>query len=519
MVENGSELRQIAWSQAFPFVRLFRTLRLSLNGGRLILSLAFIIISFLVGSLLDQIWSDKGAVTTLPSRPAMSANMANPASVMGERPPWAMWAGPVESVQTEIDAYAILDQDRFESWLGEAEKARERIAQPENVEVPPEHGPYIGLLEYESKCFTAAIQGACAGHWGFASSAHSPQPSMAGSLVSGGRGVCWLVTRRPWYALIGGLIHLFVLAILGGAICRSAAVQSARDESISIRESLRFACGRLGGFLLAPLLPVAIFVGIAVLMFVGGLIGAIPFLGELFTGVFYFLALLGGFALAVILLATVLGFNLMWPTISAEGSDGFDALSRACSYVGSRIWHVGFYWFVLLLYGAASFVLVRVLAMFVLKLSHKFTGLGMNLVDSAKEEGVGKLEALWAMPAWADMSLLPGVADKPFWGTFGHVPLDGAEAFGAWILMVWVFLFVGLVAAFLVSFFFCGSTQMYFLLRRNVDATDYEEVYYEEPEEEFPTPEPAPEPVPAAPESPSPEAPKADQPEEGDSNA
>jgi len=56
-------------------------------------------------------------------------------------------------------------------------------------------------------------------------------------------------------------------------------------------------------------------------------------------------------------------------------------------------------------------------------------------------------------------------------------------------MALWVYLVVGLVAAFVVSFFFCGSTQMYFLLRRDVDATDYEEIYYEEPEEEPAAPE------------------------------
>ena len=56
----------------------------------------------------------------------------------------------------------------------------------------------------------------------------------------------------------------------------------------------------------------------------------------------------------------------------------------------------------------------------------------------------------------------------------------------------WVFLVVGLVAAFLVNLFLCGGTQMYYLLRRSVDATDWEEVYYEEPESEEPEPLPAP---------------------------
>ena len=270
-------------------------------------------------------------------------------------------------------------------------------------------------------------------------------------------------------------------------------------------EALRFVRERFGGFVLAPLLPLGVLIGIALLMFVGGLIGTIGYIGEWVTGFFYGLALLGGFAAALLMLASVLGYHLMWPTIAVEGSDGFDALSRACSYVGSRIWHVGFYWFVLLLYGGLSFVLVRDVAALTLKLSHKFTGWGMNMYHSS-QLSVGKLNAMWTMPAWADLPLLPSTGDVRFWGMFPAGPLDGSEAFGAWFIQLWVYLLVGLVAAFVVSYFFCGSTQMYFLLRRSVDATDWEEIYYEEPEEPAPTPAPAAPTGPSEPTEPAPPA-------------
>jgi hypothetical protein len=96
---------------------------------------------------------------------------------------------------------------------------------------------------------------------------------------------------------------------------------------------------------------------------------------------------------------------------------------------------------------------------------------------------------MWTMPPWADLSLLPSTT-TPFWGWFYNGPLTGSEWLSTFFFALWVFLLVGLVAAFVVSFFFCGSTQMYFLLRRDVDATDWDEIYYEEPAEE-PGPLPA----------------------------
>jgi len=195
--------------------------------------------------------------------------------------------------------------------------------------------------------------------------------------------------------------------------------------------------------------------------------------------------LIGGFVSALILILSVTGFHLMWPTIAVEGSDAFDAIQRAFGYVLQRPWNMAFYSFVLLVYGGLSFVFVRLLATTSLKLSHMFTGAGMNLASSAATETVGKLDALWRMPAWQDLPLLPATGDLNFWGAFTNAPLSGAETFTFFFIALFVFLAVGMVGGFVVSFYFCGSTEMYFLLRRDVDAIDYDEIYYEELEDEF----------------------------------
>ncbi len=596
MDDHNSELRRIVWSQAFPFVRLFRTLRLALDYRRLLLGLMCVLLIYISGRIFDGIWRACGEAVTVRTTAGypineieVYASATSYSQVAGwrtaareDRERIAITALTQADLADDVDearqmladdslrkllytdehkeniekAHALIDERldaglkalndddeltreergaRRQELIQAADNLRmmlrDRPARPmptpaaqvqalatlNRIEAGPEpadeaeealtsavrrqmwlqeyrqirpRGIFISLAQFEADCFAGAIQGALSGHWLVGQGASEQRPTMLGSIITAFHGPVWLVTHHPWYVVFFGVDLLFVLALFGGAICRSAAVQSARDESIGLCESLEFAKEHLGGMLLAPLLPVGIFVIIGIVMGVGGLIGALPFLGELFTGVFYPLALLGGFALAILLLATVFGFHLMWPTIAVEGSDGFDALSRACSYVGSRIWHVGFYSFVLLIYGALSYVLVRLVFVLVLKLSHTFTGWGMNLVSSARLEAMGKLNAMWSMPAWTDLSLLPTVGGAPLVGTFYAGPLSGSEAIGAWLIMVWVFLLLGLLVAFVVSYFFSGSTQMYFLLRRNVDATDYEEIYYEETEDELLAAEP-----------------------------
>ncbi len=373
-------------------------------------------------------------------------------------------------------------------------------------------GPFTALLRYEMHCFSAAIRGACTFRWGFSGSAMDPQPALMGSIASAGSGVVWLLTQHTWFLIIYSLWHFAIFALFGGAICRHAAVQSARDECISTAEAFRFAREKyLGGLLPAALFPPIVFLGIAILLYVGGLIGAIPWIGTLLAGILYFLALLGGVALTAIMIATVLGLHLTWPTIAVEGSEAFDGITRAFGSVTQRPWNLGFYTLFLLLYGAVSFVMVRIIALMVLKLTHLFTNAGMSWCGSwhsAHTATISKLNAMWHMPSWGDLSLLPALGDTPFWGTFNNAPLSGTEWVAMVLIWIWVHLVVALVGAFVVSFFFCGSTQMYFLLRRDVDGVDYDEIFYEEPIDELAEPQTAA--ATASPETPSVSGPAGD---------
>ncbi len=344
-------------------------------------------------------------------------------------------------------------------------------------------GPFIALLDYEMNCFSAAIQGVLSGRWGFDGPALSDKPAMLGSIASAGSGVLWLVTQRPTFALFFGMILLVAFSYFGGAICRICALQATREQPLSIREALRFSREKFAALFAAPVLPIVVFAIAWILTYIGGLIAAIPAL-EVLGGLVYGLTLLGGVAMAFALLAVVLGFHLMWPTIAVEASDAFDAVQRAASYVFSRAWHVAFYSLSLLLYGGACFGVVRIIAALILKLTHDANGAGMNAATASGMSTIGKLDAMWQMPAWNELPLLPAVGDVTFWGHFHNAPLSTLETIGMFLIALAVFAVVGIVGAFVVSFYYCGSTEMYLLLRRTVDGVDYDEIYYEEPEPE-----------------------------------
>ncbi|MFO0839711.1 MAG: hypothetical protein U1D55_14445 [Phycisphaerae bacterium] len=352
-------------------------------------------------------------------------------------------------------------------------------------------GPFIESLDFQSRCFAAAIRGVCAGRFGFSGGGVlNDQPAMAASLVSSGAGVLWMVTQRPWFTLVYGVALLVIFAYFGVAICRATAIRAARDEALAFNAVSQFVREKYPASVMAVAIPLLTFVGFAALLIVGGLVGAIPGIGPVLSGLTFGLALLLGAALVAIFIGMVFGSQLLWPTIAVEGSDAFDAIQRAFGYVFQRGWSLAFYAALLLAYGGVGFVAVRGLAMLLLKLTHSALSVGMGFfgaVSGARMDTFPQLSAMWHIPSWSDLSVLPTVSGPAFWGSFGNAPLSGVETLGMWLIAAWVFLVVAGVGAFVVSFYFAGATQMYLLLRHEVDGVDFEEVYYEEYEEEAPT--------------------------------
>ena len=158
-------------------------------------------------------------------------------------------------------------------------------------------------------------------------------------------------------------VYLFLLivtgvavwAFFGGVITRLAAVSLSNKGPITLRQAVRFVSARYVNYALSPLVPLAIVGAVIVGLCVYGVLGMLPFFGDLlFLGLLLPLVLVGGAIMAVFLVGLV-GYPLMYPTLSVEGdsSDTFDALSRSINYVYQSPWHYLWYWLVAVVYGAA----------------------------------------------------------------------------------------------------------------------------------------------------------------------
>jgi len=288
------------------------------------------------------------------------------------------------------------------------------------------------------------------------------------------RGGNWLLSFHPIFSIFLVLMALVIWAIIGGAICRIAALQVAREERLGAFKALQFSMSKFLGFFTAPLLPIGLIAIISVLILLGGLLGAIPGIGEFIAGLLMPLALVGGFVIAIVAVGLAAGFPLMFPTIAVEASDGFDAISKAFSYVLYRPWRTAFYYLVATVYGGICYLFVHLFAFLMLVSVHAAAGLAMNWDSSSLAESRGKLDAIWPIPLLSDLQ--PAIN----WSS-----LNWTEAAGAGLICLWVALVVAAVLAFVVALYFSLSTITYLLLRKHVDDTDLEDVYVEHPIEEL----------------------------------
>ena len=135
--------------------------------------------------------------------------------------------------------------------------------------------------------------------------------------------------------LLSALWSLAIWAYFGAAISRIAAVQLATGEQVGWGAALRWAGTKWLAYFASPLLPM-LGVAVAVLpILVLGFFMKADFFAVL-VALLWPLVLAGGLVMAVLLAGALLGWPLMWATISVEGTDSFDALNRTYAYVFQR---------------------------------------------------------------------------------------------------------------------------------------------------------------------------------------
>ena len=170
------------------------------------------------------------------------------------------------------------------------------------------------------------------------------------------------------YWLVSGLWAALVWGFFGGMITRFAALELAREDRLGISAALRHSRTKLGAYFWCPVYPL---IGIALFALPMILLGwMLRFdVGLLLGAIIWPMFLVCGFLMAIVVIVFLIGWPLMWATISTEGTDTFDALSRTLAYVIQRPLHYLFYVVVVTLLGSLGWIVVSVFAAAIVQLS------------------------------------------------------------------------------------------------------------------------------------------------------
>jgi hypothetical protein len=295
-------------------------------------------------------------------------------------------------------------------------------------------------------------------------------------------------------------------AFFGGVITRIAAVQLSGKDRITLAQAVRFVRDRYVSYLLSPLVPIGVVAAITLALMAFGLVALIPGIGDLLYGLLFPLLLLGGLIMAVLLVGLV-GYPLMFPTLSVEGSDTFDALSRAYNYVFQAPWQYAWQCVVALVYG----VVVTFLVVFMGSLTVYMTKWAISqtpLTQYFNEEPHYLFVYSPETYGWKEI-LLRGTqievvearTDKDGRRVVHYPYTDPDRAkryedsynwfnqFGAGLATFWLVVVLLFMVGFAYSYFWSAATAIYLNMRQVVDETEPDEVYLEdEPEPSFTPP-------------------------------
>jgi hypothetical protein len=257
-------------------------------------------------------------------------------------------------------------------------------------------------------------------------------------------------------AAAGALLLLW--SVLGGAIARVYALRKARDETIGFDQALGFSVGSLRQFVLAPVFTLAAGALFVAVLLACGAASAIPYAGPVIQVVAQPLAALAAVVTGVIVLGLVFGFPILQAAVAVERNGSLDAVSRTFSYVWTRPVPFAVGAIVVLAVGG----MIETVGSWMLAISQGVFVLGASWVDS---DLAGKL-----VDAFRAVSTL---------GAPTTDGLAGMQAASVWIAWAVGSVTLMLARGFVVSYVVGGFTDLYFLLREEVDGVDGSEVFVE----------------------------------------
>ena len=194
---------------------------------------------------------------------------------------------------------------------------------------------------------------------------------------------------------------------------------------------------------------------LGLIIFVSGLIGNLPWVGNVLFGFCAIFGLIIGFVITLIMIGYAGGLHMMAPSIAIEGTDFNDAVNRSYCYTYTKPWYLLLYSFMSIVYGALSYLFIRLCAYLLLRTTYAFFEIASLTTHG---DNASKLSTLWARPEF--FNLLGNSA-------YGFNSISEKTTY--FLISAAVLLVSCMLASFVVSFYYTSSTIIYTLMRKKTD--------------------------------------------------
>lgn len=289
-----------------------------------------------------------------------------------------------------------------------------------------------------------------------------------------------------------GAAAFFVSIFLGmTAVAKVTAEQLRGNDFFSRKDAGKFVARHWRAALGTPLaiaLVLALLAGVALLI---GLIGKIPWFGDIAAAASFLPMWLGGLFFIFMALVLALSFLLTPAIVGTTGDDTFETSFELFSTLSGQPWRIAVYETFLLVLTSAATLLFAAFAFAAAKAAYFTLALPMGA-----KAGLA-FDAAWrVMPSWL-RGVYPGVCPPLAWvsetcaggccGAFGAgdviLPLPWPQALAATLLSLGFLAALGVVAAYKLSCLATGQTLIYVVLRKKKDDENLLEMFDDELEQ------------------------------------
>ncbi len=319
---------------------------------------------------------------------------------------------------------------------------------------------------------------------------------------------CVTGTPLPWYSWIvyiaGVVVLVYAWMVTALAVARAAYMNLKGNTFYTWKEAFNFALKRKGGSVISTPVAIAFIIFFTALGgIVVGLMGRIPYVGEVGISLFAIIWFMASLFLVFVILALAVSFLLTPAILATTDDDAFEGIFQSFSVMYTQPWRLILYE---LLLGIVSILGLGIFAIFAKKAWALMTTLfiwGMGDKYADLSYAASYLLQSWINPLWMWVKSIIGVGYSSYTSLFFFSQdfidygLSPVTTVSAWIFAIFLICIGGFIISYPFTIFNVGQSIVFMILKKVKDDENLlerkdreEEIEEEEKQEEVPEPEP-----------------------------